>query len=270
MHFEEIVNQILLSRSDLNREQILEMIEQKKCGIANFLTDETAARIVATELGVKTEPKTLRLKIQIKDLVSGLNDVSVSGRVVSVYPPKTFTRKDWKEGKLASIIVSDQTGTLRVVLWDKKVDIVEQGKIQRDQQVRVLHGYVRQGLDGKPEIHLGDKGSIKILGDQTKKLADITTEGGPVTVEGTIATPPEYRQVTTAKNETVAVASFLLSDATAKIKVSTWREQAEKVKTLNAGTQIKIGNVYAKMGYKNCLELSTRYSTIIEVLQEQK
>jgi hypothetical protein len=42
---------------------------------------------------------------------------------------------------------------------------------------------VRQGLDGKPEIHLGDKGSIKILGDQTQKLADITTEGGPITVE---------------------------------------------------------------------------------------
>jgi hypothetical protein len=129
---------------------------------------------------------------------------------------------------------------------------------------------VRQGLDGKPEIHLGDKGSIKILGDQTKKLADITTEGGPITVEGTVATTPEYRQVRTAKNETVAVASFVLSDATAKIKVSAWREQAEKTKTLTAGTCIKLGNVYAKMGYENCLELSTRSSTIIEVLQEQK
>ena len=42
------------SRSDIKREEILEMIENKKRGAGDFLTDETAARIVASELGVET------------------------------------------------------------------------------------------------------------------------------------------------------------------------------------------------------------------------
>jgi replication factor A1 len=160
---EEIVNRILASRSDLNRKQVLEMIEQKKKGTGNFLTDETAARIAASELGVEIVKKPFRLKIQIRDIVSGLNDVTVSGQVMAVYPPKTFKRRDWTEGKLASLVVSDESGTLRAVLWDKKVELVEGGKIQRGQTVRISHGYVREGLDGKPELHLGDRGNLKVI-----------------------------------------------------------------------------------------------------------
>jgi replication factor A1 len=165
---EEIVNRILSSSSDLNRKQVLEMIEQKKKAAGNFLTDETAARITASELGVKIVKKSLRLKIQIQDIVLGLNDVTVTGQVVSVYPPKTFKRRDWTEGKLASLVVSDESGTLRVVLWDDKVELLEGGKIQRGQTVRILHGYVREGLDGKPELHLGDRGNLRVIKEQEK------------------------------------------------------------------------------------------------------
>jgi len=168
MRLDEIVNQILSSRSDLNRKEILEMIEKKKRGAGDFLTDETAARITASELGVEIFKKPLRFKIQIQDLVSGLNDVTVAGQVVAVYPPKTFTRRDWTEGKLASLIVSDLSGTLRVVLWDDKVDLVEGGKIQREQTIRISHGYVREGLDGKPELHLGQRGRIKVIKESEK------------------------------------------------------------------------------------------------------
>jgi len=160
---EEIVNRIMSSRSDLNRKKILELIEQKKKGTGDFLTDETAARIAASELGVEIVKKPLRLKIQIRDLVSGLNDVTVAGQVKAVYPTKTFKRRDWTEGKLASIVVSDESGTLRAVLWDEKVELVEGGKIQRGQTVRISHGYVREGLDGKPEVHLGQRGNLKVI-----------------------------------------------------------------------------------------------------------
>jgi replication factor A1 len=241
------------------------MVENKKKGAGDFLTDETAARLVASELGVKIKKRHTRLKIQIKDLVSGLNDVSLTGKVVSVYPAKTFKRRDWTEGKLASILVSDTTGSVRVVLWDKKVKIVEKGKIQREQTVRVSHAYVREGLDGKPELHVGDKGNVKVLADATKKLSEITS-GGPMTVEGTVATVPEVREVTTSRNETVKVANFELSDETGKLRVSAWRNMAETVKALSVGTKIRIRNIYAKTGYKNKMELTSRYSTKLEVI----
>ena len=168
MDLEEIIKRILSSRSDIKRKEILEMIEKKKSDAGDFLTDETAARIAASELGVEIVKKPLRLKIQIQDLVSGLNDVTVDGHVAAVYPSKTFTRRDWTEGKLASILVVDKSGTLRVVLWDDKVELVEIGKIQREQTIRISHGYVREGLDGKPELHLGQRGSVEVLKEPEK------------------------------------------------------------------------------------------------------
>jgi len=266
MNLEAIINQILSSRSDLKREEVLEIIQNKKSDAGKFLTDETAARITASELGVKISKKQVNLKIQVKDIVSGLNDVSLTGKVVSVYPPKTFKRRDWTQGKLASMVISDQSGTLRVVLWDNKVELVETGKIQREQTITVSHAYVRQGQDGKPELHLGDKANIKILSDATKHLAEITEECGPITVEGTIATEPVLREVTTAQNEKVEVTSFELRDKTGKLKVSAWRNIAQAVKGLTAGSKIKMKNIYAKKGYQNSMELFSRYSTVIEVL----
>ena len=168
MSLEEIVERILSSRSDLKREEVLEMIEKKKRGAGDFLTDETAARIVASELGVESGKKPLRLEIQIQDLVSGLNDVTVAGEVVALYPPKIFTRRDWTEGKLASLLVSDKSGTLRVVLWDDKVDLVESGKIQREQNIRISHGYVREGWGENLELHVGKRGSIEVLATSEK------------------------------------------------------------------------------------------------------
>jgi replication factor A1 len=165
---EAIVNQILASRSDLNRKRIMEIIEEKKRDAGDFLTDETAARIVASELGVKVVKKSFRLKIKIQDLVSGLNDVTVTGQVRAVYPPRTFTRRDWTEGKLANIVVSDESGSLRVVLWDNKVELVKKLTLQQDQRIKISHGYVREGRNGKPELHLGERGSIKVIEEKEK------------------------------------------------------------------------------------------------------
>jgi len=165
---EAIVNRILASRSDLNHKRIMEIIEEKKRDAGDFLTDETAARIVASELGVKVVKKSFRLKIKIQDLVSGLNDVTITGQVIAVYSPKTFTRRNWTEGKLANIVVSDESGSLRVVLWDNKVELVEKLRLQKDQRIRISHGYVREGRNGKPELHLGERGSIKIIEEQEK------------------------------------------------------------------------------------------------------
>lgn len=163
MSLEEIVERILASHFNITRNEVLELIEKKKSGAGDFLTDETAARIVASELGLESKKKPLRLEIHIQDLVSGLNDVTVTGKIVAIYSPKTFTRRDWTEGKLASLLISDNNETLRVVLWDDKVDLVENSKIQREQKIRVSHGYVREGWGGGLELHVGKRGDIEIL-----------------------------------------------------------------------------------------------------------
>jgi len=278
MSSEKIIEQILLSRPDLTRQEVHKMIEKKKEGKGGFFTDETAARIVASELGVEIVQKPLRLEILIQDLVSGLKDVTVAGRVITVYPPQTYTRRDWTEGKFARLLIADRSGRLKVVLWDDKTALVETGKVEQGQNIKISHGYVREGLDGKLELHVGSRGNVQISPPDTaettyppntrwvKKVAEIKEEGGPITVEGTIATAPTVRGVVTSRNEKVAVASFELRDETGKILVSAWRKLAEIVKGLAVGTRIKIKNAYVKKGFADQLELTSRSFTSIDIL----
>jgi len=392
---ENIIQQILRARRDLSRDDVLKMIYEKKRSAEDYFLDEVAARIIASELGVEIqgEEKTFQGEIAIKDLVSGLNDVTVSGRVVAVYPAQTFSRNDMTEGKVARLLLADRTGTLKLVVWDDKVDLVKTGKIQPMQIVRVLHGYARDGIDGKLELHVGKRGELLIsppdidentlpdvadlmdkigqltpekrrasvmgstsevfqsteftrqdgtkgkvrrlrLRDETgeiivvfwnekvdelgainegaqmritnarikaqvdgrielhvenssqiektagaaqhavassvlRKIAELKEEGGPFTVEATVATVPNFREVTTTQSEKVSVASFDLEDDTGKIGVSLWRKHAEVVRHLQMGTRIRIENAYVKRGFSNLPELVSRASTTIETVPKQ-
>jgi len=282
MSSEEIVEQILSSRPYLTREEVLKMIEKKKEGAGEFFTDEAAARIVASDLGIEIFREPLRLEVFIRDLVSGLNDVTVSGRVIMAHPPKTYTRPNFTEGKFARLLIADKSGTLKLILWDDKTDLVEAGKVEQGQIIKVSHGYVREGLDGKLELHVGLRGDVQIsLPDavdseyppitqfvEKLKVAEIKEEGGPVIVEGVIATTPVIREVVTSRNEKVAVASFKLRDETGEIRVSAWRKLAEVVKDLTAGTRIKIRNAYVKRGFADQLEITSRTFTSVEILSK--
>jgi replication factor A1 len=169
MNFNETVERILSSRQDLSRDEVLGMIEEKKKKANGFFTNAVAARLLALELGVAIGTMPFQPKVQIGDLVSGLNDITVTGRVTSVYPPNTFSRPDLTEGKVANLLIADETDMLRVVLWDEKTSILEEGKVGQGQVIRVSHGYVREGRSGRLEVHVGSKGSIEVLLSSAKE-----------------------------------------------------------------------------------------------------
>jgi replication factor A1 len=95
--------------------------------------------------------------------VSGLNDVTVKGEVISLYPPTTFDRQNHTEGKVSTMYLRDESGTVKVTLWDEQVKFVEDGRVHRGDLVKVLHGYVRVGINGRLEIHIGSRGRLQIL-----------------------------------------------------------------------------------------------------------
>ena len=280
MSFNEVIEQILSSRPALTRGEVLKMIEKKKRDAMGFFTNEVAARLVALELGLEIRHEPFQSEALVRDLVSGLRDVTVTGRVIAVYPTKTFMRSDWTEGRVAHLLIAGKTGTLKVVLWDKKASLIEAGNVEQEQIVRVSHGYVREGRSGKLELHVGLRGSIQTLpsdalenehasindfNEETKKVAEVKEEDGPITVEGTVVTTPITRDVVTSRGETIAVSSFELEDDTGKIRVSAWRTLVNIVKNLTPGTWIKIKNVYVRKGFSDQLELTSRMLTSIEI-----
>ena len=110
---ERILERILTQRRDLTQEKLLALIEDKKKQAGNLLSDEGATRLVAQDLLVEMEAKRMA-EIRIVDLVTGLNDVTITGRVVVVWPVQEFRKSDGSTGKILRFILADRTGKISV------------------------------------------------------------------------------------------------------------------------------------------------------------
>ncbi|MDP3563887.1 MAG: nucleic acid-binding protein [Methanoregula sp.] len=81
-----------------------------ECG--DLVDEPTAAMMVIGELG--------RQHVKIKGLSGKSSLFSFFGKVVDKTEPKEFDRADGEKGWVATLLHGDETGTMRVVLWDEK------------------------------------------------------------------------------------------------------------------------------------------------------
>ena len=107
MQFHYALVDDLIGKEEFER-RVEEKIEQ--CG--DLIDETTAGMIVVQELG--------RSHVKISGLSGKSSLFSFFGKVISVSPPREFPRKDGETGFVAHIILADETGQVRAVLWDEK------------------------------------------------------------------------------------------------------------------------------------------------------
>ena len=142
--------------SKLSEQQIREKIKEKLEQLSGLISEEGAAHIIANELGIKLYEPTG--KLQIKNVLAGLRNVEVLGKVQRKFEVREFDTGE-RRGKVGSFMIADETGMIRVVLWNKMADELE--KIKEGDIVRVKSGYVRENNNRK-EVHLNDKSTLEI------------------------------------------------------------------------------------------------------------
>jgi ssDNA-binding replication factor A large subunit len=275
---EELIQQILSKHSEVSRDQILESLEVEKEKTGGLIADETLLRLIAARYGIETVQRRPIRRLCISDLVAGLNDVTVTGRVVVVYPPRTFKGK--RSGKVANLIIADKDDTLRVVLWNNNVDLVESADLKSGQVVRFAHGYTRGDQEGKVELHLGRKSQVEVEPENVKtddfpSLSKFVTK-----INAVIATQNNVNLVGTVKevfppstfsrsDESIGTVMRLkLADETGEIPVVVWNEKVdelEKVVEVNAGLQLM--NAKVKENGRGELEVHVNSYTFVEVLE---
>jgi len=281
---ENIVQQILLMRHDLTREEVLKKIYEKKRSAEDYFLDEVAALIVAVELGVEVqgEDEAFTGEIQIKNLVSGLNDVTIIGRVIAVYPVQTFSRNDSTQGKVARLLLADETGDLKLVLWDDNTSFVEAGKIQQGQIIKVLHAYVRESMNGKLELHLGRKGELEIspknidekrypyTSEPMEKVGTLKPERRKANVQGCVTQAFPASEFTRKDGTKGKVRRLRLKDETGETTVVFWNEKADELDRINEGDQLRIINARIKTQLSGGIELHVESTSYIEKTAAQK
>ncbi len=96
----------------ITQEEFERRVEEKieECG--DLLDEPTAAMLVVGALG--------RQHVKIRDLSGKSSLFCFFAKVIDKTEPKEFDRKDGEKGWVATLLVGDETGTTRVVLWDEK------------------------------------------------------------------------------------------------------------------------------------------------------
>ncbi|MEM3041341.1 MAG: OB-fold nucleic acid binding domain-containing protein [Nitrososphaerota archaeon] len=280
MAFEDLVQQILSIRPDLRREEVLKMIEAKEKEAKGFLTRESAARALAIELGIKTSKASFKQEILIADLVSGLGDITVSGRVLHVCPAQKFARSDGTEGKVRHLLIADKSGEIKVVLWDDKADFPNiSGSV--DQIARFSHCYVRQGQDGKLELNVGSKGSIEFplrdiseedyppLTNFTKRIGEITGKMESVNVLGIVE---RIYPATTFKRQDGSegkVRRLEIRDSSGRASAVLWNGKVDELANISNGSYLEIFEARVKERSDGYLELHAGSSAATAVLTKK-
>lgn len=278
---EEMILRILQERPDLTREVIEKNINKKKKATDNFLTDEGAAYMFANDLGIDLSSEgVLSTKITIKDLIVGAYDVTITGKVLAVYPVRTFRRSNGSEGKVARIVISDETGIVNVVLWDERTEIVE-SKVSKSDVIRVNHGYVKTGLNGKPEINVGYKGSVITLSpsfssnvafkikEVYNKIREIKIERAYINLIGVlekVSVTSFFRRKDGGKGKVVRAR---VADETGRVVAVFWEEKTDLIQEACKGDCIKIVNGKIRKGLAGTLEIHIVKESELSILQEK-
>ncbi len=161
LSYEEIISKIV-SSTKIDRGVLEQKIKEKIVEFNNLVSEEGAAYIIAKELGVQlVNVDHSKESVEIKNLVGGLKNISVVGRVVAKYPISTYQR-DGKELKVGSLLLYDGTGYCRVVFWNDFIDIFN--NIKEDSIIKVVNAYVKEN-NGRKELHINFRTKVRLSPD---------------------------------------------------------------------------------------------------------
>ena len=280
--FDALIGELLASRPELSREEVMRRVEEKKRTVgAGYLTDQGALFLVAGELGTSLRRADASSDMRIGDLYIGANDVTVVARVLAVYPVATYNKKDGGQGRYRRLALFDGRNTVRLTVWEEGLELVEKLGIQVDSPVRVANGYVKQGLDGRPNLNLGKRGRLEILTDEKvvaklpsittllQKLPVLTKEEQFVALKGVVSAEPRYSEFVRSDGSEGSLFQFGLAREDGKeTRVVIWSPSARP--ELRRGQRVQITNVRARRSNAGDFEIhGDAGSTILEQVAER-
>jgi replication factor A1 len=248
------LKQKILESGKITPAELDENIKNKINELAGLISEEGAAHIIANELGLDLFNQ--QGKFTIKELYPGMRHIETVGKVVKKFELREFSKGE-SVGKVASCIIGDETGTIRVVLWNDQTDMFAQ--FSEGDIIAIASGYVREN-NGQKEIHINERAAITInppgetiesvkesFTSQRKKIAELQEGESNVELLGTIVQvfdphfftvcPDCNKRVTERENgsycpdhgDVEAVQSYVLNvvldDGSGNIRTVFWKHQ---------------------------------------------
>jgi len=159
--FDTIIDE-LEKQTNVSKEELKKRVENKQKELSGLVTLEGAGHLVAREMGIDLFEK-FNKKLEIGNIVSGMRNVDVIGRVFKISGITEFARSDGSKGRVVNIFVGDRTGYVRLPLWDKQVSLIENDEIKLGDIVQISAGLAKENIYGDIEVSLGKFGIIRAI-----------------------------------------------------------------------------------------------------------
>jgi replication factor A1 len=258
----------LVKIGDIKMGQTLKVkgyIKQGQRGIEVNIGKGGGIEHVEQEVKVNIKPH------KINEIKAGMNGLNVLGKILDIGKVRTFARKDGTTGKVTNITIGDETGKIRVTLWDAKA---ESPGVNAGDIVEIMNAYARENtFSNSTELQLGSGGGIaksSSVVNYSEPITPISDIGinSAYSVSGHVSGIDEIREFDRPDGTKSKVSNIYISDNTGRIKVALWGEHAELVNELDIGSEIRIVDAYAKSGRNEEVELSAGARTSIQVIRK--
>jgi len=260
-----LINKIVES-TELSPSEVENLIKEKETEFSGLITPEGAAHIVAKELGLNLLNSTSN-ELKIGNILSGMRSINIKGKIMKIFDTREF-KKNGETGKVANMIIADETGQARISLWNEQVKIVEEHEISEGDVVEIINGYTKEDSFGGAEIRIGKLGKIKKsdakINPKTSekgkrvKISDLSP-GTSSEIRGAVVqffeTNPFFfvcpecggklvdgkcKEHGEVKPKPVLIISGVVDDGYGNMRVVFFREQAEKILGLNSEDAYKL------------------------------
>jgi len=249
---EEIMQEYEKIKDNISYEDFLEqmnLLAQEYEG-SELMNDLAIAQVIVGKyIEEKNQPLTEESKNhKIAELETGQNNLKLVGRVMKISNVKKFTSRKGKEGRLANIILADDSGSIRVVFWTENIKLlknVQEGDVIKLNGVEVKQGY------REDEAHLNFRSELeKLSSDGYENLPETKTEITPlcdvkgdmeVNVIARIIRIPRIRTFDRNGSEGKVV-SLELQDKSGKMTFTLWNKDTDLIESLDLkeGDAVKI------------------------------
>ncbi|MEM2082506.1 MAG: OB-fold nucleic acid binding domain-containing protein [Candidatus Bathyarchaeia archaeon] len=95
--------------------------------------------------------------MKIAELKPGMRGVNLIGKIQEISAPRHVTTRFGGMSRVADAILSDESGAVRISLWNEQIDQVRPGD-----SIKVENGYVTS-FRGEAQLNVGRYGKLSVL-----------------------------------------------------------------------------------------------------------
>lgn len=206
----------------------------------------------------------------VENLSLGISNVNLVGQVLDTDSVRTFDRDDGSEGKVSNLTLGDETGRIRVTLWDEQAERAT--KLEADATVEVVDGYVRE-RDGSLELHVGNRGALEEVDADVEYVPESTPIEDleidqVVDIAGVVRSADPKRTFDRDDGSEGQVRNIRVQDATGDIRVAMWGDKADL--DIGPGDEVALADVEIQDGWQDDLEASAGWRSTITVLDSEE